>query len=121
MTYYKDRPDKSVNAPDFLRAEYAEEIKLGKLTLSDLRKIDKSLWAGLRNWANAGKHNLDDVIPRGQTKPGRPGIQLNFDPATLNPDNSIDALALQALKNREAARKRAAEFRRRQKLNLSPK
>ena len=117
-TIYSERKDKGENAPTFLRRVYADELADGSLTLSELRTIDKSLWAGLRNWANAGNHNLDDLLSRGENKGGRPRIELGFDPNTLDPNDPRDALILRGLKARETSRKGSATYYRNKKLGL---
>lgn len=115
---YSERENKSENARAYLDRMYADELAKGKLTLSDLRKRDPSLWRGLRNWAHAGGHNLDDVIPRGKTAPGPAHAELGFDPGQLDPSNPKDALLLRGLKARENSRKTSAAYRRRKQANI---
>jgi hypothetical protein len=108
---YSTRAERSENASDFLQRVYAAELEAGELTLADLKKRDESLWRGLRNWAHAGRHNLDSLIPRGSNPGGRPALSPAIDAATLNPDDPRDALALQALRHRASARESARRRR----------
>lgn len=109
---YSQRADKKENAPAYLQRVYAAELAEGQITLGDLRDRDKSLWVGLRNWANAGKRNLETLIPRGKINlGGRPSSTPEIDPAELNPDDPRDALALQALRHRMSARESARRKR----------
>jgi hypothetical protein len=117
---YKDRKNRDIDAPNFLNTMYRDELVSGAITLSDLRRRDESLWRALRNWAHNGKHNLDELIPRGRTKRGRPREELGFNPETLNPSDPVEAAALKLAQRRQAGRESAAKSYQRRSRHLHP-
>ena len=111
IALYQNREDKSEKAVEYLLRLYGNDTDAGTLTLSDLRMKDASLWRALRNWAHAGGHELDAIIPRGKTTPGRARKPLGFDPSSLDPSDPIQAAAIELANTREAARQRARTSR----------
>jgi len=52
---YRDRPDRSENAPDFIFRVYAPWLG-GDLRRSDLYALDRPLYQAFQNWLRANKH-----------------------------------------------------------------